>query len=360
MSVRRFAVGLALAAAGAFAADLIGAPLPYVFGPMLVVAVANFSGAGLVPPPASLSILTRVTIGALIGSSVNPDLLVRLPELGVSAALVPVQIAAGLFCGMAFLRRVTRMSPAERVLGVLPGGFFSIVGALEESGGKARRIALFHTVRVALLVAAVPYAASWGLGVEGDVRPMSSSVLAMPRGELGGFLLIAALGFGVSRLVNFPGGPVLFTILIAAAARFAGAGGFPPPLELAIIAQVLLGMQIGIRFGSDSPARFRAWLGIAFVLAMITFAISLVIAVGLHLTTGLPLATALLAFAPGGIAEIGIIAVALGIDPGFVAAIHLWRLLLIFAVLPLAIRKLPARQDTEWARVPSPPPETRK
>ena len=51
---------------------------------------------------------------------------------------------------------------------------------------------------------------------------------------------------------------------------------------------------------------------------------------------GLPIAALVLAFAPGGLAEMSLIALALGVDPAFVSSHHVVRIFLVVVLAPLA------------------------
>src|SRR3546814_5734267 len=66
-------------------------------------------------------------------------------------------------------------------------------------------------------------------------------------------------------------------------------------------------------------------------------------AVLLHPLTGLPTIGIFLAFAPGGVAEMSLIALALSIDAALVATHHIVRIFLIVVLTPLLFRVLPAQ-----------------
>src|SRR3546814_2398210 len=61
------------------------------------------------------------------------------------------------------------------------------------------------------------------------------------------------------------------------------------------------------------------------------------------LLTGLPTIGIFLAFAPGGVAEMSLIALALSIDAALVATHHIVRIFLIVVLTPLLFRVLPAQ-----------------
>ena len=71
---------------------------------------------------------------------------------------------------------------------------------------------------------------------------------------------------------------------------------------------------------------------------------TLLISFLLQLATGLPLTTLILAFAPGGLAEMSLLAIALSYDAAFVALHHILRIAVIVTCAPLAFRLLGVRK----------------
>ena len=59
--------------------------------------------------------------------------------------------------------------------------------------------------------------------------------------------------------------------------------------------------------------------------------------------SGIPFAPIVLAFSPGGLAEMSLIALALGIETAFVATHHVARIAMIVIAAPLVFRKLRAK-----------------
>jgi uncharacterized membrane protein AbrB (regulator of aidB expression) len=76
----------------------------------------------------------------------------------------------------------------------------------------------------------------------------------------------------------------------------------------------------------------------AFAATAALLAVTLVTAALVYALTGLPFASLVLAFSPGGLAEMSLIALALDIDPAFVATHHVVRIFLVVVLAPLAFR----------------------
>lgn len=343
-----------LAVAGGFVADLAGAPLPWLFGALITVAVSGMAGYPAVDLPRWGKTATRAVVGILIGSSVQLDLFGRLAEFAWSAALVPVQVALVTLCCGWFLRRVMGLSPGEALLGGLPGGLFTVVFAIQGEGGDERRVALLHTIRVALVVTAVPFVLFWETGAIQQALPPQDPV-AVTAQSVGFLVVVAALGLGAARFLRFPGADVMAPMLLTAGARLSGWDVPPPPGELTILVQLALGTSVGVGFrrGIDGFGRLAiGGVGIALI-GMAAMAVS---AWALHVAFGVSREAGLLAFAPGGVAEMSIAAFALGVDPGYVGAIHIWRLFFVFAALPYLL----ARLKRESASSSPTPPEERR
>ena len=70
----------------------------------------------------------------------------------------------------------------------------------------------------------------------------------------------------------------------------------------------------------------------------VTAAFALVVAPA----TGSPPASVVLAYAPGGLAEMSLVALALGADVAYVAVHHIFRIMFVILGAPLVVRRLPA------------------
>lgn len=329
----------ALAVAGGVGASLLGLPLPFLLGPLALAVAAGVAGHPVANLPGWGLTVIRVVVGILIGSSIDPGTLGRIGEFAAGVAIVPLQAALVTAAGSLFLRRVNRASWSESLLGALPGGLFTLVPILQESGLKAHRVGLVHTIRVALAAAAVPFVLAWGLP-RGEFDSRATGFSDMAPEQILWFAALAACGLAAARLLRFPGSEVMLPMALAALARFSGAGSTVPPSELVILSQLVLGTAIGAGFRGVPGGEMRRWVLSGVGVAAIGMAVMVLVAWALHALAGLPLHAGLLGFAPGGVAEMSVAALALGVDPGFVAAMHVWRLVLVVAFIPVLLRLL--------------------
>jgi membrane AbrB-like protein len=320
------------AAAGALFAWL-RTPLPWMLGPLVAMAVCNFSGARLRALPGGRP-CGQLIIGTALGLYFTPVVAREVASywpLLVFAALFAILVAWG--CGW-FLSRTTDTDRSTAFFASVPGGAAEMAILGERFGARVDRIALAQSMRILVVVIVVPSALTYS-GVHGSdlyspaTVPLSWTKLAL----LLGVGVIAASVLAVARMPNaFMFGPLLLTIaLTASEVQFSSV-----PTWMSNLAQVLLGCALGSRFERQflgSLGRYAAAV-LASILASIVLAAAF--SVGLASWSGLPAASLVLALAPGGIAEMCITAKVLQLGVPLVTAAHVTRVLvLINATAPL-------------------------
>lgn len=341
-NLARLAAGLCVGAAGGFAADLAGVPLAWMLGAIFLCMIASFAGAPI-DVPVWFRMAFLAVIGLFLGESfsfASAEDLARWPLTLVGAVLyVPV---GGYICFRMF-RFLSRMDGGTSLLISLPGGLTAIALFAEEMGTDERRVALYHALRVALVVMAAPLIAFGWLGL-----PPPEGVPGHEGGLIGAwdFALLAGVSIPLVLLLRRMGWPVPYLLgpLVASAAlRFPGVieGGMPAwTVELALM---VAGASIGTRFHGVPLRFFAQTAGWTLLGTVVLMALSFGFALAAHAVLGVDLFAALLAYAPGGVAEMSLIAIAIDADPAFVATHHLARIFAVLLTLPLAagfIRRL--------------------
>jgi membrane AbrB-like protein len=112
----------------------------------------------------------------------------------------------------------------------------------------------------------------------------------------------------------------------------------PPPLELVALAQVVVGCSVGARFAGVPIKEVVSVMTASVGSTILMLLTSLLFAYAVHRLTDLGLEPLILAYSPGGLAEMSLIALALGIETAFVATHHVIRIGLIVISAPLLFR----------------------
>lgn len=324
---------LAMGTAGAAALGLLGVPGGWIAGAMAVVAIAALSGVqvSLAPRMRDFGFLA---IGISMGSGVTPETVARLSSWPITLTLVVLTIPLIVGAVYVFLTKRAGWDKPTALLSAMPGALSYLLALAPSTDANIARVAILQTMRVAILVAVLPIAAIWL--TKPDITPVAFSVLDLPQGLI---LFVGGAGGAIlAHLLRVPAGLLIGGLFVSAFLHGAGLVDGRPPQWLAIIGFIILGTMIGTRFYGTS---WRELGSICWV-SLQSFVIGAVIAVAVAVLgtwiTGLDLLKLIIAFAPGGLEVMVVLAFALDLDPAFVAAHHLARFLLIALTAPFVLR----------------------
>lgn len=292
-------------------------------------------------PGRSLVLPMRIVIGVMLGSTITPELVSQLAALGGSLVFVPIYVLLVAVLGTAYYRIVARFPLNEAYFSALPGGLYTMVTVAEDAGADVRRVSLAHALRVTLVVFAIPLIIRLLFEVEtGTNAKASIGIVELPYRELGLLVAAGVIGGLVAVRARFPGALIICPMIASAAIHVTGISKASPPYEAVVVAQLVLGAYIGARFVGETFAAVRT--GFVYALGHVTLmmGISVALAIFIERFVGLPVITGILAFAPGGLAEMSLVALGLGLDVGFVATLHVGRILVIVIAAPFAYERL--------------------
>jgi hypothetical protein len=120
------------------------------------------------------------------------------------------------------------------------------------------------------------------------------------------------------------------------------------PWWIANTAMVCFGAVIGARFANTSLRLLLDFVGAAFGSFAVAFSIAAAFAGALLFFVNIPVAEAAIAFAPGSVDAMMLLALALHLDPVYVGAHHLTRIFFVSLSMPIV-----ARRKARGAVVPS-------
>ena len=335
-AAQRRIVTLVLAGVGAGLFWLAGLPLPFLFGPMLACLIAALAGVPL-KGMGQVSVGMRTILGVAVGASLTPAVIGQLPQMALSVSLIPVYIGVIGIIGVPFFRSVYGFDWATSWYAAMPGGLQDMVTFGQEAGGDARALALIHASRVLIVVTLAPLilSALYGASLTGAV---GEPVTAIPLHELALMALAALVGWKGAERIGLFGATILGPMIVTAALSLTGFIHFRPPAEAILVAQLFIGIGVGVQYVGVTLRELRSFAlsGIVFVLVLAMLA-----AIFTELVTLTGLAKPVegfLAFAPGGQAEMTVLALVTGADLGFVVLHHLVRILAVLLIAPLAGR----------------------
>ena len=329
----RRALTFVLAALGTGLFWWLGLPLPFLFGPMafcLAGALVHLPLKGF----GQVSVAARTILGVAVGASITPEVIAELPRMAMSVALVPVFIALIALVGVPFFRRIWGFDLPTAYYAAMPGGLQDMVIFGTEAGGNPRALSLIHATRVLLIVTLAPLFLGHFYGAELS-NPIGAPVADLPLHELAIMALAALIGWKGGERIGLFGASILGPMIVTAILSLTGVVHFRPPAEAILAAQFFIGCGIGIHFLGVTWRELTRVVaaGMAYVLLLALLAAGFTALVtGLGLGDPVP---AFLAFAPGGQAEMTVLAIIAGADLGFIVVHHLTRIVLVIIGAPI-------------------------
>lgn len=343
--LRDAAMALAIGALGAALFWAIGFPAAPLTGGATAVTLAGIAGLR-VRLPGPLRILAFSLLGIGIGTGVTPEMLRTAAAWPATLSILAVSVLVGMALARFGLERWMGFDRRSATLAAAPGHLSFVLSLSLETGGQTARIAVVQSIRVLFITLCVPVFVSAVFGATG--------ARLAPPANMGAVAALALLAgtYGLGRLfekARLPAAFLLAGMALSAGGHLSGLtpGGLPGPVNFT--AFLVMGVLIGSRFSGQSWADVRAAMAAGAWVTAVTGVITVFAVLGAWVAMGLPPALLIVAFAPGGVEAMAAISVTLGLDPAFVAAHHVARLLILTALIPLLMGRAP--------RPPAPPPQ---
>ncbi len=334
---------LAIGAVGGYAASRLGLPLPWLLGSLIVtaaLAIANLRPLGhVVGAPTGLRLFFIPVIGVSIGAAVTPEIGSDLsrwwPSLLALALFVPIAHALGY----TLARRAGISDPPTAYYGTMPGGFIEAIALGDQAGADPALLAVLQFLRLILCIVLIPI--GFGLLTGETVGSATGAVIGDTGHALSArdWAILAACGvIGAvgGRAIRMPAGIITGPIIVSGLVHLMGWVEGGPPGWLVNLTQLVIGTTLGARFAGRGPDVLLTGLRVSLVTVGTTLALSGLFSVALAGLVGESWRAVFLAFAPGGLTEMALVALSLDLSVIYVTAHHVIRILLSVAFARLA------------------------
>jgi uncharacterized protein len=321
-----FAIGLA----GAELFQWLHLPLPWFLGSLLACMAAAVMGVPYARPE-FLSVAMRAVLGVAVGTGFTPAILSRLGDMSLSLALLLPWMVLIMATGVPFFRRFAGFDTKTAFFASVPGGLTDMVSMAESAGANTRAVTLIQLTRIVMIVFALPFWLQWHDGFDIATRAVTGRIHIwdLQLGDSLILIVLGAAGWWVANRIGLAGPAIVGPMILSGVAHAGGLTDARMPFEVMTFAQVTLGILLGSQFRGLTWTEFRTTLvwGIAFSVALIVT--SAMVTLGVAKLTSAPVHPVLLGYAPGGQAELNLVAYTLNLDVAFVALHHLVRLAIV-------------------------------
>ena len=332
---------LALGIAGGALFYFLHLPLPWMLGAMAATTIAAISGVRVALMP-SLRLAFVAILGVMLGSAFTPEVVQGLATWIGSFAWLGLYIVVATAGVWLFYRRLARYDTATAYFSAAPGGLNEMILAGGALGGDERRISMSHAARILVAIFVISFGYRWF----GNYTPVGTGPTVADEVVWHEWLLLIAcgvVGYVVARLLRIPAYALVGPMLLSAIVHAAGFTQSRPPVWLVAAAQVVVGAMVGTRFDGVSARTVGKAVALAIVATIVLLVLAAIFGQAVESTIGIPFSAALLAFAPGGLAEMSLIALSMNVDAAYVSSHHIVRIFLIVLAAPLVFRLLRGR-----------------
>lgn len=330
------ASAFAVAGAGVLVFHLLNLPLPWLLGPIFACLAAALAGI----PMRGIKVLNdamRTILGVAVGATFTTALLASMVGMWPTLLLIPVMTGCIGLVGLAYFRRLWGFDFATSYYSAMPGGLQDMLVFGEEAGGNVRTLSLIHATRVMVIVVVLPFLLIWVWDADLS-NPPGAPAATLGWDQLALMVFCGLVGWRFAKRVGMFGATILGPLLLAAALALIGVLQHRPPAEAIWAAQFFIGMGVGCKYAGVTMAEVRrdvtAGLGFCVLLLILT----VIFAEAIHVAGLAPARETILAFAPGGQAELTVLALIVGADMAFVVAHHVLRIFVVILGAPLFAR----------------------
>jgi len=324
----------------------LGLPAPWLAGSVVTVAAASLSGVIKQAMPRHLTKIIFILLGLQIGGAVTPETLNTISRWPASFLTLALTMVVLVWSGVVFLRSVYGWDRATAYFAVMPGALSVAMALAADTRADLRKVSVSQVIRLFVLVAVLPSIIS----SLGDLSDAPAQVLP-PAGTLRDLVMVLGAGLVAGFVfdkLKVPAGLILGPALASAAMHVGGVVHGTLPLWVLMPVFVFLGTMIGMRFSGVKAADIMSIGGASLAALAVALVVSVAGAAVASVVADVPFAWTILAFAPGGMEAMTIMAFALGLDPAFIGAHQIGRFLLIALAMPLAwqfIQQKPGKSE---------------
>ena len=348
------AAALVIGAAGGSTFAYFHLPLPWMLGAMAACTIAALLRTPIRAPAPLVVTPMTMAVGVILGTAFSPDTFghAKLWIVPLCGLVVSVTLSA-LTC-ITYFRAVVGFDIKTAYFAGMPGGLIDMITLGQQSGADARSIALVQSSRILFVVFTLPFVFQALSGVR--IGPAQAAAAAHFDGasflqSLAWLVVVAAAGACLGYLLRLRAPFLLGPMLLSATIHLLGWSSFSAPFGVLNMAQWILGTSIGCRFVGIPPREVLRVLAYSTGSTVILFAVTAGVAFATSRVASFGTIPLMLAYAPGGLTEMSLMALSLQMEVAFVAANHVLRVLLVTVgaalLLPLLMRHDAKRNHQE-------------
>ncbi|WP_169818026.1 AbrB family transcriptional regulator [Caryophanon latum] len=321
-----------LALIGALLFDWLHMPMPWLLGPLFTTMVLRLATPLPIAWHKELRNLGLVLAGYSIGVSFTTD------AFAAARGFLPLMIAInvfyiGLFVALSkLIVHRTHVDTLAALTSTVPGGMTQITAyAAEKKSKHMTMITFYQVLRVLCLLSIVPVLLSVGAMPEAPQHiPFSVELLGM--------IVLSFVAGIIADKLRVPTGYLLGPVILLMMLQIFGMRVPLLPPDALHIAQLLIGVFIGMLLRKEDLRLSKKVMLYGFISAFVYIGSAYVLALIIPRYYSIDFTTAFLSTIPGGLDQMGLIAMAAGADVTLVTMFQLFRVLVVSLLVVPALK----------------------
>lgn len=316
--------------------NAIGMILPWLFGPILAVVLLRKYTSLDYPWPKWLGNVALYILGAQIGVSFTKEILGDIAGdfLGIVFLSVMIILCAVLISRI--FKKITDCTTETALLASIPGALSQmIIMAEENKRANLLIVTLTQTSRLLFVIMIVPFISNVMLNghTTGNIHKAAGLFEALNVQQILCLIVMIAIAIVILKKIHFPVPDLLGPTFAILAWNLTTGLNFSVPYPMISIAQILFGIRIGLQiYDLSYQINKRLFVGI-FVQNVLLISCAIGLSMILNIFTDHQFNDIFLSAAPGGMAQIVIVALETGANVAMISSYHIFRIFLILLVI---------------------------
>ncbi len=335
VSIEFFLVVL-ISTPSAILADYFNIPLAWMLGPMLAISIASLSGIKVKMPKLALSAIL-IILGLHIGNYIDQNLLSQMRDWIWTSMVMFFYILVSIFIVSKYLQKFSGYKEKTSIFSAAPGALGPLLILAEYEKSNLSQVATAHLIRLIIIITLFPFFVVNFSPIEA-MTIEKFNYIDQDHLDLIILLIVSVILIYIFDKIKVPA-PLLAGPLVASGIlQITEFASYKLPDQSINFCLLILGASVGCRFADKSLHEVIKNTAHSFVATALLIVLGIIAAIAAGYFVENNFLTLLLSYCPGGIYEVAVIAIALDLDPNFVAFHHIIRLLIILFIIPVILR----------------------
>lgn len=338
LNILPYFFGFIIALGGAFFAQWLHFPLPWLIGPLLATATVSMLNA----PAKSHSNIRHIgqwVIDISLGLYFTPDTMHTIVQIAPYIIFgCCFTLILGGFNAFLFFRFGKVDLKTAWFAGAI-GGASEMANLAEHYKARVDSVASSHSVRILLVVIIVPFTYKF-LGIHGHEVAPGAIMHHFSWWGLAQLFALSLITVWLFKKTHIPNhwvlGPLAVTLVLTS--QEIHLTHLTP--EIQRMGQLCIGWSLGSKYGPDFFSRAPRYLTVSAVATVSSLGLCAVLVYFMSFLSHIPFSTLMLSMSPGGIAEMTITAKALQLGVPIVASFHVCRMVFVLLLAQPCYRLL--------------------